>query len=121
MASVAANKPYLTPNAAAAQFMVAPATPRVWAELAHTFRPDVALLDLVMAGLDGYQVCHQIESNPATRIIAMTGLPASENSERIRMAGVEIRLPKPPMARQNAATVLENVAGARRPQRLVGR
>ncbi len=176
MASVVTGKPYLTPNEAAAQLMVAPATLRVWADkgllkahttagghrrflredvdnfqrerghdrghsansglrilivddeasltryltallkdivgshtatagdgfsagqLVHTFRPDVVLLDLMMGGLDGFQVCRQIKSDPATRpirIIAMTGYPSAENIERILAAGAEICLAKP--------------------------
>ncbi|MDP2431837.1 MAG: response regulator [Pseudomonadota bacterium] len=66
--------------------------------LVHTFRPDVVLLDLMMGGLDGFQVCRQIKSDPATRhirIIAITGYPSVENIERILAAGAEICLPKP--------------------------
>lgn len=67
-------------------------------QLVHTFRPDVVLLDLMMDGLDGFQVCQQIKSDPTTRairIIAMTGYPSPENIERILAAGAEICLPKP--------------------------
>jgi len=67
-------------------------------QLVHTFRPDVVLLDLMMDGLDGFQVCQQIKSDPATRpirIIAMTGYPSPENIERILAAGAEICLAKP--------------------------
>lgn len=66
--------------------------------LVHAFRPDVVLLDLMMDGLDGFQVCRQIKSDPATRairIIAMTGYPSPENIERILAAGAETCLPKP--------------------------
>lgn len=66
--------------------------------LVQTFRPDVVLLDLMMDGLDGFQVCRQIKSDPATRhirVIAITGYPSAENIERILAAGAEICLPKP--------------------------
>lgn len=175
----ASNKPYLTPNEAAALLMVAPATLRVWTDkgllkaqttagghrrflrsevesfrqncdkprepaevesrqaqrilivddeapfarylssllkgmrntetaaasdgftaghLVHTFRPDIVLLDLLMDGLDGFQVCRQIKSDSATRhirIIAMSGYATPENIAQIIAAGAETCLDKP--------------------------
>lgn len=64
----------------------------------HAFRPHVVLLDLMMDGLDGFQVCRQIKSDPVTRhirIIAMTGFPSPENIERILSAGADACLDKP--------------------------
>ncbi|MDD5387941.1 MAG: response regulator [Gallionellaceae bacterium] len=66
--------------------------------LVHTFHPDVVLLDLMMDGLDGFQVCRQIKSDASTRhirVIAITGYPTTENIERILAAGAETCLPKP--------------------------
>lgn len=66
--------------------------------LVQTFRPDIILLDLSMPGLDGFQVCEQIKSDPATRatrIVAMTGYPSPENVDRILAIGAEACLPKP--------------------------
>lgn len=66
--------------------------------LVHAFRPDVVLLDLMMDGLDGFQVCRQIKSDPATRqirVIAMTGYPTPENIERILAARAEACIAKP--------------------------
>lgn len=62
------------------------------------FRPDIVLLDLMMPGLDGFEVCRRLKQDPATsdvRIIAMTGYPSPGNIERIRAAGAEVCLPKP--------------------------
>lgn len=39
-------------------------------------RPDLILLDVVMPGLDGYEVCRQIKSNPETQDIAIIFLTA---------------------------------------------
>lgn len=162
------EKPYLTPNEAAAMLMVAPATLRVWADkglikaqttagghrrflreelerfrreqgfnqrilivddesslarylsallsgfpgvttavahdgfnagrLVQQFRPHTILLDLMMPDMDGFEVCRQIKSDPATRatrVIAMTGYPSTENVERILAAGAEDCLEKP--------------------------
>ncbi len=64
----------------------------------HVFRPDLVLLDLMMPGLDGFQVCRQIKSDPATRdirVIAMTGYSTPENRAAILAAGAEGCLDKP--------------------------
>ena len=62
------------------------------------FQPNIVLLDLMMPGLDGYEVCHRIKQDPRTksiRIIAMTGYPTEENKEHILSEGAEICLAKP--------------------------
>ena len=62
------------------------------------FRPDLVLLDLMMPGLDGFEVCRRIKEDPSTgdiRIIAMTGYPSPGNIERIVPAGAEACLAKP--------------------------
>lgn len=62
------------------------------------FRPEVVLLDLMMPGLDGFEVCRRLKEDPSTsavRIIAMTGYPSPGNIERIRAAGAEACLAKP--------------------------
>lgn len=62
------------------------------------FEPHVVLLDLVMEGMDGFEVCARLKSDPATkavRVIAMTGCQTLENSQRIFDAGAEACLSKP--------------------------
>lgn len=64
----------------------------------HTFKPHIVLLDLMMPGIDGFEVCRYIKehvSTKHTRIIAMTGLYDSENIYRIKKVGAETCLPKP--------------------------
>lgn len=64
----------------------------------HNFEPSVMLLDLMMPGMDGFEVCRTLKQDPSTRhirVLAMTGYPTSENIERIMNAGAEVCLEKP--------------------------
>ncbi len=38
---------------------------------AESLRPDVILLDVLMPGLDGYEVCQRLKANPPTSHIAV--------------------------------------------------
>lgn len=62
------------------------------------FRPDLILLDIVMPGLSGFEVCRQIKATPETRltpIVLITGL--SQTGDRIEgiNAGADDFLSKP--------------------------
>jgi len=61
-------------------------------------KPQIVLLDLMMPGLDGFQVCRLLKSDPATksiRIIVMTGYASPENIESAILAGAEACISKP--------------------------
>jgi len=61
-------------------------------------KPQIVLLDLMMPGLDGFQVCRLLKSDPATksiRIIVMTGYASHENVESAILAGAEACISKP--------------------------
>jgi CheY-like chemotaxis protein len=51
--------------------------------------PDLILLDIVMPGMDGYEVCRQLKIDPATRDIPVIFLTAKSASEDER-AGLEL-------------------------------
>jgi excisionase family DNA binding protein len=59
------------------------------------FDPHVVLLDLMMPGIDGFEVCRQLKSISTARVIAMTGYHTKENVKRIIEAGAEECLTKP--------------------------
>ncbi len=65
---------------------------------ATTAHPDIILLDLMMPGLDGFEVCRLLKREPMTRhirIVAYTGYPTDENFRAIVEAGAERCLAKP--------------------------
>lgn len=64
----------------------------------EVFHPNIILLDLMMPGMDGYEVCRRLKSDPKTktiRIISMTGYPTTDNIDRILVEGAEACLAKP--------------------------
>jgi excisionase family DNA binding protein len=64
----------------------------------ESFRPHALLLDLMMPGMDGFEVCRQVRARPAlntVRIVAMTGYPSPENLQQIMAAGANVLLSKP--------------------------
>ena len=66
--------------------------------LVGTFRPDVVLLDLRMSGLDGFQVCRTIKTDPATAntmVISMMGYRSPEAESRILECGAARCFAKP--------------------------
>lgn len=67
-------------------------------QVAASFQPDVAVLDIGMPRLDGYEVCKQIREQPHGRnmlIIALTGWGQSEDKIRSQDAGFDEHLVKP--------------------------
>lgn len=64
----------------------------------QVIRPHVVLLDLMMPGLNGFEVCQRIKTDRLTcetRVITMTGFASSENTGRSAVAGAERCFSKP--------------------------
>jgi signal transduction histidine kinase/CheY-like chemotaxis protein len=66
-------------------------------ELARATRPDVALVDIGLPGLDGYEVARQIrrELGTSIRLIAVTGYGQADDRRKSRDAGFDAHLVKP--------------------------
>jgi len=59
-------------------------------KLARAEQPDVILLDIIMPGLDGYEVCRLIKSDPELRIIPIILLTAIMTGSNARVKGLEL-------------------------------
>lgn len=51
--------------------------------------PDIILLDIMMPGMDGYEVCQRLKSNPKTSEIPIVFLTAKSGDED-RARGIEL-------------------------------
>jgi excisionase family DNA binding protein len=64
----------------------------------EAFRPHALVLDLMMPGVDGYEVCRRLRARPTLnhiRIVAVTGFGSPESVDRILAAGADACLEKP--------------------------
>jgi len=71
-------------------------------EKARRNPPDVALVDIGLPGIDGYEVAFELRALPAlarTRLVAMTGYSQPDDEQRAYAAGFDDHLVKPVDAR----------------------
>ena len=57
--------------------------------LAHSDDPDIILLDVVMPGMDGFEVCRQLKSSEKTSRIPVIFLTAVRGDKEIRIQALE--------------------------------
>lgn len=57
--------------------------------LAQSFQPDLILLDIMMPGMNGYEVCHQLRQNEQLKTIPVIFLTALDD-EASRLKGLEL-------------------------------
>ena len=86
-------------------------------ELAASLAPDLILLDVMMPGIDGFEVCRRLKADPSTRDIPVMFVTAVDESraeaEGLRLGAVDY-LSKPinvPIAEQRIANLLAAKAG----------
>jgi CheY-like chemotaxis protein len=67
-------------------------------EQASAFLPDMALIDIGMPGLDGYETVSRIRhllGNTQTILVAVTGWSGDEDKRRAYESGFDLHVPKP--------------------------
>jgi CheY-like chemotaxis protein len=65
---------------------------------AHSLRPDLVLLDIVMPGMNGYQVCRALKADPATTdrpILVLTAKDEPADHYWAREVGADDFVTKP--------------------------
>jgi DNA-binding response OmpR family regulator len=65
---------------------------------AKQIKPDLILLDIMMPGIDGYQICNRIKEDPAlanTPVIFLTGKDTKDDSGRSFQVGGDMFIKKP--------------------------
>ncbi|HZW25953.1 MAG TPA: ATP-binding protein [Gallionella sp.] len=78
--------------------LAAPSGERALQIVAGDPKPDLILLDVLMPGMDGYEVFARLRDNPATRdipVIFVTGLDSPEEEEKGLELGAEDYITKP--------------------------
>ena len=80
--------------------------------------PDLVLLDIMMPGMSGYEVCEQLKADPATQripVIFLTAMSATEDERKGLDLGAADYITKPispPILMARVKTQLENKAAA---------
>jgi len=77
------------------------------------FKPDLIILDLLMPGMDGFDVCERMKKNSSTshiKILAVTGYDTKENKNRIMQAGADGYLAKP-MSKNELVNMINDLLG----------
>ncbi len=67
-------------------------------ESIRRLRPDIALVDIGLPGLDGFQVAQEVRTDPElgqTMLVALTGYAQPEDRRRAQAAGFDAHLVKP--------------------------
>jgi CheY-like chemotaxis protein len=65
-------------------------------EIARAFRPEIAVLDIGLPGMDGYELASQLRSlYPHIRLIALTGYGQVGDLEAATAAGFDAHCAKP--------------------------
>ncbi len=82
-------------------------------EVAMRERPDLILLDVMMPGMDGFEVCEVLRTNPALRetpIVLLTALRRPDLESKGAEAGATLTMPKP-FGSELIVSAVEHVLG----------
>jgi CheY-like chemotaxis protein len=67
-------------------------------EILKSARPDIALVDIGLPGMDGYEIARRFRAEPdgnQVYLVALTGYGSSTDVDRSRQAGFDLHLLKP--------------------------
>jgi CheY-like chemotaxis protein len=81
-------------------------------------RPDMALLDIGMPRVNGYEACRRIRAMPGGKdivLVALTGWGQEEDRRKSREAGFDAHLVKP-VAYDALVALLDSLAEGRHPK-----
>jgi DNA-binding response OmpR family regulator len=84
-------------------------------ELAASFRPDLVLLDVMMPGKNGYEVCQSLKSDPATRAVKVVMLSAKGRDVEVAKGlelGADAYVTKPFSTRDLVAQIRDMLGAA---------
>jgi DNA-binding response OmpR family regulator len=73
-------------------------SPQQAVEKAREFKPNVILLDIMMPGMDGYDICQALKDDPefgTTPVIFLTGKDRSDDMGRSFKSGGDMFIKKP--------------------------
>jgi two-component system, cell cycle response regulator DivK len=83
--------------------------------LARDKQPDLILMDIQLAGMDGLEATALLKADAATRaipVVAVTALAMKGDEERIRAAGCDAYIAKPIRYKDVLATIAAQLARA---------
>jgi DNA-binding response OmpR family regulator len=84
-------------------------------ELVASFRPDLVLLDVMMPGKNGYEVCQSLKSDPATRAVKVVMLSAKGRDVEVAKGlelGADAYVTKPFSTRDLVAQIRDMLGAA---------
>jgi signal transduction histidine kinase/ActR/RegA family two-component response regulator len=84
-------------------------------ELAATFQPEFAFIDLGLPGVDGFEVARRLRAAPGARpmcLVALTGYGQPEDRRRTQEAGFDSHLVKPVLPEQLFEIIARTQAAA---------
>jgi adenylate cyclase len=95
--------------------VISAADGRAALELAESAKPDIVLLDVVMPGMDGYEVCRALRGREETAVLPVIMLTASDGPEKTRAieAGADDFIAKP-FDRQELLTRVDSLLRIKR-------
>jgi CheY-like chemotaxis protein len=91
-------------------------------QMALALKPDAALVDIGLPGIDGYEVAHRLRADPVGReilLVALTGYGRPEDRQKALEAGFDAHLVKP-VDPEDLTSLIGKLSARRREERVTG-